>query len=261
MEKICPRCAKAVDAGDSICDACGMELLIQHDPRCPGCGQIVRPGRDMCSNCGLELEITPDVPAAGGTTYKISLSTLLVPLVAVLVVGGILRGRKEQAPKAPYQPPVAAVTAGAGEGPYEDDPAAGSSSHVKSAAVKIPDAFLLKGSVFDIQTLKPVMQPTLVFHNPNSNEYFGAYADAQGRYQAWLKAVTGGYIVTLQHANYQETYTADWAPSIRTLSEVQRRFVIGDLLANPPKPLHLYGLPDAKIEKDFGMIPIPKKIP
>jgi len=204
----------------------------------------------MCGYCGLELESEPQ-PVAAKASYRISLSTILVPLVLVFVIGGVLRGRKEpkvappaqNAPSAPEEPLV------------EDESPDEGSSRVKSAEARIPDAFIITGQVFDVLTAKPVNRPTVIFHNPNTNERLGAFADDQGRYKAWLKAVTGGYIVTIQHANYHEVYTVDWTPSIRTLPEMTRRIAMRDLLVSPPKPLELYGLPNEKHQRDFVLVP------
>lgn len=260
MEKSCPRCEKLVESSDKTCDACGLEFPPALAPKCPGCGRGVHPENDMCGYCGLEFR-APKLaePASTSTTFSFTLSSAMWPVLGLVLIGAYLKNREALNPLTSSLRSAPSATAGKAKRQADESPA--SEAHRPRIAhllpTDVPEAggFQIEGGLFDVLTGAAVSEATIVFHNPDPNDYYGAVTDDRGRYHAYLAAATAGYIITIQAPKYRPIYVIDWTPSIRSLDAATRRFIMADLLSTNPQPEHIFGLPDSQMGKSFAIVP------
>jgi hypothetical protein len=181
------------------------------------------------------------------------------PIIGLILIGAYLKNRDALNPLTSSLQSAPASVSRKAQG--ADDYSAPSESrrapvsHLLPTDVPEAEGFSLEGDLFNILTGEAVADATIVFHNPDTNDYYGAQTDDRGRYHAYLGAVSAGYIISIQAEGYRSVYVADWTPSIRELDKNTRRFIVVDLLGSQPQPEHIFGLPDGALKKSFTVIP------
>lgn len=257
MDKSCPRCEKLVDYSDKSCDACGLEFPQAPPPKCPGCNRTVHPTSETCGFCGLELKAPVSGDSGRTATINISFSALMWPALGVLLF--ITYGNREKFMSIMRSSRPSVVSSqrslpGRGAQP-SDDFSDDAPVRVLPTSVKTLDAFKVEGEIYDILTLNPISGASILFKNMDSNEIYGAETNSSGRYHAWLEPDTAGYVVTIEHDDYSAIYMEDWTPSLKMLKGPSRRYVILDIAENPPQKVHIFGMSDQKLTKNFAVVP------
>ena len=257
MDKSCPRCEKRVEYTDVTCDACGLEFPQAPPPKCPGCNRTVHPDSDSCGFCGLELRAPSSGDSSRTATINISFSTLMWPALAVLLF--VVYGNRDKITKLiiPSGPGVvrAQGAASGSDADLFDDFSDDAIGQVMPTSAKMLEAFKVEGEIYDIRTLEPIGGASILFKNMDSNEFFGAETNSSGRYSAWLEPDVAGYIVTIAHNDYSTIYMEDCTPSLRLLPAHSRRYVIIDIIENPPQKTHIFGMQDQELTKSFAVVP------
>ncbi len=115
------------------------------------------------------------------------------------------------------------------------------------------DKSLVWGRIFDVRTLEPVRQATIVYKDPQTDTYYGAFTDKEGLYRAWLPAAEQGFHVSIHHPYYAPAYMSDWTPSLATLNSATRENIAENLLHQPQTEEWIITNPGVHVSKDYAL--------
>jgi hypothetical protein len=114
----------------------------------------------------------------------------------------------------------------------------------------------LRGTVFDLVTLKPVAKATLVFSDPELNRRFELVTDGQGRYRTIVPSLPNrGYAVAVQHSDYAQSYLNPDTKGVRSKSEQKRR-ELAQSLEHAVETYSVQGHGKKPVETDFYLAPL-----
>jgi hypothetical protein len=144
-------------------------------------------------------------------------------------------------------------------------PATAPAISVAAATATIPAAphaqsawFLVRGRVYDLISLKPVIGAQVNFISHSSGETIKSHTDAAGRYSLRLpRNIAGGYDVEIRHKDYRHDYLEENEPPYRVQSLGRRQEAASLLLESAV--LHVPFLPsESEDEAQYDLILLPR---
>lgn len=226
---------------------------------CPDCGAKLEPDMPACPNCPRSFP--EDEPSSGVHPLKQTKAyAFLMPALFFSVLGAVvwymgmglfhlgeenavvetspvLRG----APAAPVSSPPApsaqaeeAPAAKAEEAPAveEEPPPSSVVSIVASEAPKrkAVKEWRLRGTVYDLQTLKPIAGCALHFVDERTNRRIETRSDSKGIYRLVAPPLLErGYLVSIAKGGYSPSYLDPGTEGVREMPEDRRREIVRDL--------------------------------
>jgi hypothetical protein len=118
----------------------------------------------------------------------------------------------------------------------------------------------LRGSVYDLTTLKPLAGVALDFKDQRTDKVVRARTDSSGRYRAAVAPLGDdrGYSVTVSKAGYASNYLDPSIAGVKTFSAGRRREIARNLTsASPPSPATVSAAGAAPVVTDFYLAPRP----
>lgn len=213
------------------------EVRMEND--CPCCQRKIKvaPIQEKCEYC--DYEFTPQLPAE---VVKRRSSTRAF---AYTLIGAALLVTVYHAPNLYVRYKMNHRDALKG---LED-----SIHQIQNTSERGQDKSLVWGRLFDVRTLEPVRKATIVYQDPKTGTYYGAFTDDEGLYRAWLPAADHGFYVSIHHPYYAPAYMSDWTPSLTTLKSDAREDVAENLLRQPQTEEWIITKPGAHFNKDYAL--------
>jgi hypothetical protein len=263
--------------------------------KCPNCGTKLR--RDMlsCPNCPMSFP--EDDPASAihplkqSKYYQFLLPVLFFAGLGYLIwsmgmglwhlgeqnvdydTGPMLRSGPVSKPSETVSGPGTARSEApldAPEPPREimimahDSPAqppapAAPAAPAPSRPAKAVREWRLRGSVYDLVSLKPLPFCTLIFVDHELNRRIETRTDSSGYYRTVVGSLPDrGYTVQVLMNGYSPTYLGPGTPGVRSMPAAQRRALARDLVATFTSEPATVQAPDAKpLITDFYLAPRP----
>jgi hypothetical protein len=223
------------------------------DRDCPGCARAIVGDQQCCDFCGYEFRPVALIEAKEPPTRWFSMIANF-GFGAMLLAGGAhyftefnvfeLAGQAQLQARSDVVAPLQAAAPKSLAGYHR----------VERTNQGGPQAFRIRGKVFDILSLENVGGATLVFHDRASGKFYGAFAQADGSYDAYLPVTSGGYYLTAHHDGYERGFLEDWEPSLRQAHAEVRLEMAADTRKNPAE-LHVHGSRQAILERDLVVVP------
>lgn len=124
----------------------------------------------------------------------------------------------------------------------------------KGEAVDDGPKWLLKGTVYDLVTLRPVRDCALTF--AAGGKRFNETTDGSGQYSVAVPIVDhGGYDVVIKHNAYARTYLNPAAEHVTSMSLEDRKDMAHDLNQASEGPYQVQPIEDAPLTTDFYIAP------
>ncbi|PIP82193.1 MAG: hypothetical protein CO113_19580 [Elusimicrobia bacterium CG_4_9_14_3_um_filter_62_55] len=123
-----------------------------------------------------------------------------------------------------------------------------------SAAPEFGKDFRVKGTVYDLFTMKPIGEVDVVFSDLQSGKQLATVTDDSGGFIAHLPINGKGYTMKIRHSGYEPNYLEDSAPSFKTLPIDQRKSQAGEWMRAGGKTT-LNSNKKTLIRRDFALIP------
>lgn len=258
--------------------------------RCPACKKPVPPGALVCPYCPMSFETDEDAERERATRISpfIKLAAWLTVLLA-LGLGGwnvlsfVLRYGSANAaggsslfglPGSASQPGGAAQPR-AGQYPWDG-------VHSKTTYLKPKDIYsggdegdavtmvtpqnaptqrsgwIFEGTVFNLETLRPVAGAELVFSAPRAERSFQIKTDDKGRYGLRVPFLGGeaAYTVRIIRKGYARSYLDPQTQGVMDMPLNERRKLSRSLNGSLLGPYPLQGLGARPLEVDFYLAPI-----
>ncbi|HAZ08024.1 MAG TPA: hypothetical protein DCZ01_05750 [Elusimicrobia bacterium] len=226
--------------------------------QCPDCGAKLEPDMQACPNCPRSFP--EDEPSSGvhplkqTKAYAFLMPTLFFATLgaavwylgmglfhlgeenAVVEVAPFLRGGQPAPVSSSSAPPAEAKA----EAAVEEPPSSAVVSIVSSEAPKrkAPKEWRLRGTVYDLRTLKPVAGCALHFVDVRTNRRIETRSDAKGFYRLVAPPLPErGYLVSIAKDGYSPSYLDPGTEGVREMPEDRRQEIVNDLssllTANP----------------------------
>lgn len=151
-------------------------------------------------------------------------------------------------PAAPAQPPKPVEEEGEGPGTI--------SVMTTGAAARPVAEWRMRGTIYDLVTLRPVPGVSMTFTDNKTNSRAHILVDAGGRYRAILPALPGrGYLITLAKAGYEKTYLDPGTEGVAEMSLERRQELAKELSTLIAEPASLQPNSAAPLITDFHLAP------
>ena len=127
---------------------------------------------------------------------------------------------------------------------------------VKPAKVKIVTEWRMRGSIYDLITLKPVPGVMMTFTDYSTNSRAQILTDANGRYRTILPPLNGhGYLVTLSKSGYAKTYLDPWTESVSRMPLKRRQELVREMTSRIAEPASLQPASATPLVTNFHLAP------
>ncbi len=128
-----------------------------------------------------------------------------------------------------------------------------------SVSARAASEWKLRGRVFDLETLNPLGGVVLELIDERTNARFRTRSDSNGFYRILVPALSGrGYVTTLARDGRFSNFLDPATPSVRALSEVDRRALAKSLSATlTSAPVMIAAKDSSPLITDFYLAPRP----
>ncbi|PCI34945.1 MAG: hypothetical protein COB53_11510 [Elusimicrobia bacterium] len=116
--------------------------------------------------------------------------------------------------------------------------------------------FRVKGAVYDLYTMEPIGEVDIVFSDLKSGKKLSTVTDDSGVFRAHLPINGKGYSLRIRHTNYSPKYLEDGTPSLKDMSNDQRRSEGAELLRTMAKVTSFNAIRKRVIKRDFMLVPL-----
>lgn len=114
--------------------------------------------------------------------------------------------------------------------------------------------FTVRGEIFDLRNLRPVINAKVTFQDPETGRYRVIRTNSSGIYHASLRVNIDGYFVTIQRAGYSPRYMRDWIPSLRTQNARRRTDAARQHLKRKFEQTLIFSRAGDLLIRDFALI-------
>lgn len=115
----------------------------------------------------------------------------------------------------------------------------------------------LRGTVYDLVTLKPLGHCTMLFKDAENGKSFETSSAADGRYRVIVPSMQGrGYSVVIHKAGYAASYLNPGTENVGKMSDEDRRSLAGDLGKSLDGPYEVQAYGGAPLTTDFYLAPL-----
>jgi hypothetical protein len=126
----------------------------------------------------------------------------------------------------------------------------------KGPRPKVVSEWKMRGTIYDLITLKPVPGVHMIFTDNETNSKAQIKTDELGRYRAILPALTGrGYLVTLSKTGYQKSYLDPGTEGVSDMPLERRKEIVSELASLIAEPAALQPNSGDPLLTDFHMAP------
>lgn len=259
--------------------------------KCPGCGAKLRPEMLACPNCPMSFP-EDDGPGGTGAANPLKQSPywqFVFPVLFFGAIGAVIwymgtglmrlgnannqvangslfgapagstegRAASRPAPKPAEDQGSIIITRAGGEAapppPFardeRDEPS-------KAAPPKPVTEWKLRGTVYDLTTLKPLAGCSIQFEDAATNRSIMTRTDSAGRYRTIVPPLSGGYGVTIERNGYAPNYLDPGTEGVPEMSAGQRKDMARDLssmLSAAPATVESAG--EKPVVTDFYLAP------
>ena len=257
--------------------------------KCPGCGAKLRPDMLACPNCPMSFpedagprgSVNPlkqsryyqflfpalFFGAIGAAIWYLGMGLMHLGLANNQVESGNIFGEKT---KAPAPATVGETVSGGASGPEirpsearpSDDDGVVMISHVgvqaAAATSKAPREWRLRGSVYDLVTLKPLAGCAIQFTNEATNRSIMTRSDSAGRYRTIVPSLSGGsgYSVSIEKSGYAPNYLNPGTEGVREMAAGERKGMARDLATTTAvEPATVQSVSEKPFITDFYLAP------
>lgn len=262
--------------------------------KCPLCGTKLQPDWESCPNCPMSfLDAPPEKSALQNDTFrsfgipllffgalayfiwafsqymwrtaeegtKTTVAATKATLanagksgtpgngtVAQAIIDELKTGRDEPAEASPGD--------GAEPRAQEEGPGIVSIMAEKGARPKAVTEWKMRGTIYDLITLKPVPGVHMIFTDNETNSRAQIKTDEQGRYRVILPALPGrGYLVSLSKTGYLKSYLDPGTEGVSDMTLERRAEIVKELSSLIAEPASLQPNSDMPLVTDFHMAP------
>lgn len=114
--------------------------------------------------------------------------------------------------------------------------------------------FTVRGEIFDLRNLRPVMNAKVTFQDPETGRYRVIRTNSSGIYHVTLRVNIDGYFVAIERAGYSPRYVRDWIPSLRTYNARRRADAVRQHLKRRFEQTLIFSRAGDVLIRDFGLI-------
>lgn len=255
---------------------------------CPNCGTKLKPEALSCPNCPMsfpEEDSGPGVHPIKQTRLYRALPPILLLVGSGYLIWSMAMGlfhlgetsanydsaahgaeASDEAPRVPVSTVAASVVMS--QEPERDDvvfishddaPAPRRNARVAGAVEKVVRSWRLRGSVYDLTTLRPLPDCEITLVDEKSNRRIETRTDASGRYRTVVPALAdGGYVVGISKEGYSPAYLDSAQDGVPTMSPSQRGALARDLAKSfTSQPASIQTANAAPLITDFYLAPRP----
>jgi hypothetical protein len=138
----------------------------------------------------------------------------------------------------------------------EEGPGIVSIMQEKGPRPKVVSEWKMRGTIYDLITLKPVPGVHMIFTDNATNSKAQIKTDEQGRYRTILPALPGrGYLVTLSKTGYLKSYLDPGTEGVSDMPLERRKEIVSELASLIAEPAALQPNSGDPLLTDFHMAP------
>lgn len=264
--------------------------------KCPGCGAKLRPEMLACPNCPMSFPEDDGPTGATNPLKQSRYYQFLFPVLFFGAIGAIVwylgaglmhlgyanseiengnlfggSAKPVAAPPPPFRESSASDDKSSDDKPADDGgmvsivhvdddasaPSRGQAPERRAPPPEIVTEWKLRGTVYDLTTLKPLAGVELTFADEATNRSIKTRTDAAGRYRAIVPPLDGrGYAVATAKNGYAPNYLDPGTEGVQEKAAAERKTIARDLASSlGAAPATIESVSSKPLVTDFYLAP------